>query len=816
MLEIPMPLYQTFIALNFNDPNARLSGEALHTIKHTNITPADLKTAISSPPEAQPPYQDFLAHCKQALHQHTHVALQSIVTTWLQKIHHLSKRFQLLGFNPNKESALSIVPLGIQFIDSPEAFSAFVSWLISCGVTPKKLLETHLIQDYFRYHALDLDAADNPITRLHTCLANAPETRRLAENLNKTGCPENGLSFYALNGTKQSVSDLNYPKRTFTRWQGPITEPHFFALEQVFSTHFLQFALEYLPSNTIPLSHALNFDAQQQKPQHIPEILRNMQTNNRLMRALAGYLSTQSFDALISTRTHSIFNLLPYATYLREQINRTDLKNYLHTLQHKAFSSEDAIFDLSRLLNVFKTENKPHALIIFSALIQQLLKAPEFIEDDYLLRQLRQFSAGYPILLTRLIHLITEFEQMLQTKLSSANFDYIPIEDMWRKTLEQINALQAIHEHPLPFPKDKHMLHATLAKHLFQHKRFQLHTFVEAVGIEPVFHANQITPYERLLVNLLVALDAHALRREIITRLDQQITPQNNWKTKAYSGISLFHLAAQHGNLGFILWLQSQKFALTTPTEALIKVTAEAGHWLLVKYFQETASSNQQLVNDLLTLAIKQEAADAIPYLWCHKRYTPSRISIEKNFMTAITQKKTLCAEALLTCKTPLTDTILIKAFKVAIRTDQLPLAKHIAEAHAETHLQDAINYMLLEVARADKPNLIQFLGGLTTNPITQDTLDLALQRAVRAKRFSATKALCCLPHLMPRAEAKKQALTTAKKTSQENVIQLLSAPELPVRNPTPLSALSLFVGRLTPEPLSPLRFPSFYQQRSP
>ena len=93
---------------------------------------------------------------------------------------------------------------------------------------------------------------------------------------------------------------------------------------------------------------------------------------------------------------------------------------------------------------------------------------------------------------------------------------------------------------------------------------------------------------------------------------------------------------------------------------------------------------------------MKQNAVFAIPLFWDSRLHPiPRRSAIEKNFIDAIRQEKFLFAEALLCCKTPPSNTVLTKGFKLALQMQQFEIAKRIAENHPQACLKSAINQML-------------------------------------------------------------------------------------------------------------------------
>lgn len=782
-----MLLYDTFVALHLHRPHALLPQEIITQLLSTEITPLDLAEAKKHRTAAyrcirhehskanithlQEAYGVFITTCEAALEHQQSSDLRSILISFFKQTHHINQWLQLLNFNPAPEALLSFSPLARHFVDNPDAFASLLGWFILQGATPKALLETHIIQDYLRYHLLS--------SALYQTLSSQPETMELADALTTTRFPEAGLLFRALDGSVQTSQPLDTPPQHIPSCSTPLTAIEFDALQEIFGVHFLAFALEYFSDYQVFLKQTLNFDAHPRI--YLPELLHHVQASEMLKQTLAACLSNETFDALIDARIGDVLMLLPYAAYLREKISETDLNTYLQAIQKNAHSSLDLVGNLSQLLRVFKHQEESSALLVFDALIHAIIQDPSLLDDDSLLTQLQKFRSGSVFLEKKMNHFTHTFNAFVQLHASVAEFDYIPIEDEWRDTHIKINTLQQIISIPVDFPKDKHALHSLLAKTLFQTQAFELDVFIHTLGITPNCHPTEVLAYERLLLNILVALDDTALRLDIIARLDSQISPLKNWRTKQYDNKSLAKLAAEAGNIGLIQWLESKHIRRKESISELIMLSAKNNHWPLVTYFHAHYPLNQTIIDTLLNIAMKQNAAFTIPLFWEGKLHTPRSCAIEKNFIEAIRQEKFLFAEALLCCKTPPSNTSLTKGFKLALKTQQFEIAQRIAEHHAQACLKSAINQMLPDLIRSNEIDLIHFLGGIKNNPITQNTLDNALHRAVRAKNISATQALYTLPFLVPRPEARKQALRNAEKTGQDVIITFLSNPALPV-----------------------------------
>ncbi len=788
-----MLLYDVFIALKPHQPYAFFQNGVLENLSLTEITPHDLasakryKTAAfrrfffdlpkNKTTHVQATYDAFLMQCEAALHAQDKVNIFLVLPDFFEKRSQMNQLLQLLAFDlKTSTDALRIIPLLMHYVDNPEAFASLLGFLVTQGITPEVILNAHVIQDYFRYHLFELGKPHNAIMALHAFLRAEPETAELACALSQTRCPEGELSSYALDGSLSDANTLHNPVRDLASCTTPMSEAQFQVLHRVFGVTFLRAALGDVEDHATFLAEALNADAQALSD--LPDLLHYAQSNEAQKRALAECLLDETLDSMLNAEIGGVLMLLPYSAYLRSRISEIDLNTYLDAIQKSTPSRFDLVASLYELLNVFKRQNSDSAQIVFTTIIDEILSEATLLDDEELLKQLRKFRPGKIQLFEKFNQLEITFDAFIQNQMDTIDFDYITIEDVWREAQLKVNTLERITAYSSVIPKDKHALHSLLGKTLFKQDLFDLDKFTQALGIEVSFHPNQVTAYERLLINMLVALDDDVLRTEMINRLDLGMDGARNWRDATYANMTLLEQATRQGNLGLIMWIAPQNKAFKKSIESLVVTAAEHHHWHLVKYFRERYPLKQVVVDHLLHLAVQNEAPDIISFLCEGQRHRPSLHAIEKAFTEAVLQGSFSCTHALLTGEPSPCDTILKKGFLQAIKTKQFILASHIVENRPTPFLEDAINQLFIDAARANKVGTLHFLGHLSTQPITQKTLDAALRAAVRARSELAVKALYCLPNITPRAEAHKQALQRAQKKGHDELVALLSNPD--------------------------------------
>jgi hypothetical protein len=511
-----------------------------------------------------------------------------------------------------------------------------------------------------------------------------------------------------------------------------------------------------------------------------PEALNNPKKHVPLINITATPTNTAALTHLFGTR------FLIYILQSQQQLELLKhllLNEFLHCLDvltQNTDSAFDLVSDLMPLFNFFTREDKNHASLIFDVLIDAFVKAPDLLEDETILYALRRFKPAENKLNARLRAVEKNFEQLCQHE----SFDVIDLEDAWYKALDELHVIQAIFPATqTTLPTDKFSVYGHVAQ--IQLKKhgvwFNLNDFIIMLNIEPTKNQTAITPYERLLIELLITLDSPHLRVQIIQKLTTAIEPPRHFKNTTYADTSLTQHAVEHGNLGLIEWLEKNH---VHPSKTLLNtlslLAARFGHWHVVEHFCTHYPLKQVTINTLLHLAATQQAPEIIPSLFQINKHSPHIKSIEQAFTKAVLLEDTATVQALLCCPTPPCDTILTKCFKQALnlKPRQFSIATRIAEStgHHPCLIQ-AINQAFLDAARHNHLGILLCLKHFKTDALTQETLDTALIRAVRTRHIGAAQFICDFKHIKPRPSAINTALQHAKKIQHPELMMLLSHP---------------------------------------
>ncbi|MDF1826736.1 MAG: hypothetical protein P1U39_00430 [Legionellaceae bacterium] len=709
-----MLLFDLFVQLH---PQATTQSPTHETLKHLSsqmLTQEDLgfaykkiTAAYRQAPGHREAYDAFLAHAHEALGSQEKTAILPVIINYLAEIKtssreeqqaHIQKIITLLNMHLHEQThALGLLPLGRCFIDQPVAFAALLQWLMQHHVSSDEILHAHLLQDYFKYHLHSLGTPNNPIEQLYTLLNHDEITRALATKASETRCPEAGLASYALNGTVHhapAIKKLHNPAQNLPELAFTPTEQHAKALHRVFGVPFLFSALQKAYKdkyNTMPTPVLIAlFNGSHLTHQDFSVLLQHLREHTYLKKILVKYLLNTTMDDLIEAHISGVPGLILYSDYLTQKISRTDnFSTYIKDIKQASTSDFNLIGDFSALLYKFEKRNPSHAMLAFKHLFEIILEHPEVLDDDNLLRQLRKFKPAKARLLEHSAWLEHSFHACVQTHTNTSIdvFDYITVEDMWRAIQVKLRAIQTIELIPNTLPSDKYQLQCHLLKAFLPqlNNPFVLDDFIQHLSIEPSFHPQDVTPYERLLIEILVSIDNASLRSDIIHRLDSHISEARPWYNIQLNQHSLYMHAAQHGNLPMVLWLKSRHVKQLESCEEITSEAAHLGHWALVDYYHQRTKFHQPFVNGLLELAIEQNAAEAISILWNGQKLPRLKI-IEACFKRAIEADHVDCVQALLACPMPPCDAVITKGYKLARKNHQTRIMDTLIEVAATAH----------------------------------------------------------------------------------------------------------------------------------
>ena len=731
-------------------------------------------------------YKEFVSFCEQSLTGMDERPLLPILISYLDEAKLAPDAFdnltQIFSIHLKEQSpALTIVPMGRALIDQPNAFAAFLRYLVNQGVTPEQILSSHLLQDFFRYYLSTLAQDNNPIYNLFQLLKSNRDTAMLCSMAQKVHCPEGGLSSYALDGSALLAID-SLPDIT------PIEIPLQFtpslenltALHEIFGVHFLLGALHQhkLQSNN---PRWIEVIANLFNPAHIvktelPLLLNLIQEHPTAQQVLAELLTDQTLSTLVKHRIPSVLNLIPFHPTLASILPTENIEDFLRELQLQSSSGLALISSLCALLEGVKHSHEKANIPIFDALIDVIIENPCALDDPSLMSKLHKFSHGQDRVALKIRTLEDSLNSIfqLQAQNTLSDLDYITIEDVWRMTSEKIRRLQDIFHVETSCPTDKYKLYSRIALAFFnQHKvPFDLNEFIHAIDIEPYFDEKQVSAYERLLIELLGAVDNESLRSNCVAQLDAHVTKP--WRTELYGNTPLLQHATLNGNIGLMQWVKTQRIKLPVLDKWVIDA-AKANQWDMVRYLHNEYKLTTMTVNLLLYTAVAQNASFAIPSLWCEHRNAPDTKIIEKSLKLAVKYGNKESILKLIHCPQKPCDTAMANAFKNAMGSNQFDVAKLIAEASDGKLLQYAINNAALDAARFNRCDRLEMLASLTVNPLSQKVIENALMQAMRANQLDAVRWLTTAAPILPHLHAIKSAWLEARKQEKMDLVGYLN-----------------------------------------
>ena len=434
---------------------------------------------------------------------------------------------------------------------------------------------------------------------------------------------------------------------------------------------------------------------------------------------------------------YAIHNQAPLIT-LRSMLER-NLSVVLERLEENSKTVFDLISTYTMLLQFALTNNLALARHVFNALIKIMLDAvlvyPTLLDDGLLVRDLRRCKNAD--------HMLTEHVQLLENELHTIcrqePFDWINVEDSWKKSLSKIAILQEISPKLQTFlPDNIYKLYAYVARIKFAQQGvwFNLRDFIESLNVVPEYDLLEIKIYERLLLELLFTLDSPFLREELIAELERVIRPPRSFLQTNYNGCTLMKKAAENDNLGMLRYLQKNLYKYTTnELRESVLLAAQHGSWQVVLYLHCKFNLSQDVVNEILIQVVLQRSAIIIPRLFVDGKNFPELSVLEKMFLKAAEQSDVASINALLKCPTQPCITVIIKAFSRELESEVkcIDIVTTIANYKTDNRLfKEAICTALIKYS--GKRDVLQILALLKNHPlIDQHTVDAAFITAVRA-----------------------------------------------------------------------------------
>lgn len=753
-MEAGMLLYDSFVSLN--------APELVTSFQDIMLQRSDLvfamKKAVASyrclgNAEKIAEYKHFLATCERELEGIDETPLLQVIINDLadtddlvsNEIASCEKLTQLFLLNfQNQYDVAGIVSLARTYVDRPKAFAAFFRCMLLRGMTHDKILSSYQLQDFFRYHLSSLNQKNNPIEQLYRLFNAFPETLILSTQAKTVCCKEGELSAYALDGSSQLEAG-----RLIAIPFIPIPLELTYEADNLKTLHIM-FGVDFLMSALSQWGNKQNdnqiikilFNQESTVNTQLAEVANRVHENTFLQRALANLLTDETLSLLIERHVVGILNLIPFCPILATFIQERDLSVYLHALRQQASSELVLISSLFTLFLAVKKSDTAAAKLVFNALLDSILTDPSVIDDMRMIGKLRKFSHVSDCVVQKAQMLQVELDAVirLHTQESIKAMDYITIEDVCRDGEMKIRHLQKIIPFKTTYPVDKYKLYSLLARTFVEKNDvFNLDDFTTAIGLDAVFELQAVTPYERLIIELLATIDNDKLRAQCIQILDREVA--RPWRTHSYGNVYLFTQAVLAGNLGLVRWMDANKIKSIDSRDELVIAAADVEQWPVVAWFHARYRLPKNILDQLLHKVITQGYSGDVLMLFSNdNHYMPTRKAVDAAFKLAVKLNDVRSVICFTKVPLPPSDTIVAHAFKMAIKLKYFDLSRVIANEFSGACLRAAIDQTMKDAALQNSCDVLETLATFSNYHAEQKVMESALMGATRANQLGTVK----------------------------------------------------------------------------
>ncbi|MFW2571467.1 hypothetical protein [Legionella sp. 29fVS95] len=715
-----------------------------------------------------------------------------------------------------QKNALGISALFNTELYDVEKFAALLLWLLQQGVSSRTILRTNLLHNFLRYHLFTLDQEESAIRQLYRLLAQFPEAKKLVVQAGKVSCDERGFESYSLDGVLHREEELLSVQVSDAPLDFTPTEENFAALSKLFGQPFLVAAVitptEPESQNWLnALKRSLNHESMLTK--ELPALINLIAVGQpAFLKELAKLIEESTVEQLISLNSGAILHLLPYKPALFEKIKAVNVEKYIQQLNSSDASGLDVIAQLLVMLTVFLKHNHPSAGQVFDAIIEKLFDNSHLIDDIELLRQLKRYPGWAIHLARRSAQLQRQLEECIArgTEQSSLTIEsYQLIEDTWFEVSRKLQTLTYLNSQPKFDFYDKYTLYIRIAQACFnkQGSAFDINAFIELLPLQsPTQPSEDISEYERVLVEILTAIDDELIRDTIIDKLEAAPIQRRNWWARDYGGETVFLKAARQGNLGLLTNIAAIKQQSKPVMNKALLLAAEVGHWPVVNYLcadtiklftrrtiylvlMQAAEQGEltavgvfcnddnplppkKILEKALEGAITNNHINVVRYLCQLTGNSFSKEVIERGFRLAAKLEHWDLAEYF--CSLPVnapSQLQIEKMFEQAAETNCLELAKRLYRLENNAPRQLVIDRVMNKMARVGNLEFISYFCGLKDNPLSRTLIESALIEAAANGHLPLVNYLSNLELNKPSPQVQGKALQASIKAGKQDVI---------------------------------------------
>jgi len=737
-------------------------------------------------------YDGFLRHCERSLQNKAETPLFPVILNLLKESNHgilnVEEAFDTwthlfqIGFQ-DQVDMMAVAPMGRSFVDNPPIFAAFIRCLLGKGVTPVQIGTTYLLQDFFRYHLGALGSPENPIRQLCQLFQACSDTQAIHAFLKTLRCEEDGFASYALDGSIHEGLVIS-PHHVEPLCFSP-NESNLESLYALFGMDFLVGVLTQWEQHQNEAMwvdfHVRLFNDDSTIDTYLSDVLLMVKDCDRMLRCLANLLNERTLARLMQKRIGSVCNLIPYCPGILEHIKAADLMSYLQDIRAQASSALVCVANLVALFDGLRKSNDTAAsALVFDALLDAIFSDPSALDDESMLRKLRQCPEVNGFVTQKIRRLEATLELIIRAPThASLEEKYPGVEDAWTDAIRKIQYLQRIIPVKTTSPTTIYQLYKALARSLLEQNEapLQISTFVAALGLRPRFDQG-VLMYEQLLIELLSTFDDDHLRAQCIAELDTHAP--RPWRTFAYADAPLFVRATLEGNIGLLGWLHAQRIKNPISYDKLVLEAARVNQWSSVLYFYKKHACKSTTVKQLLDMAVGFGASKMIETLLSDDATLLDQHTIDKEFQRVVRKNDLKSTECFIRSPRKPCDAVIAKMFKDALESHNMGIASLIAERCIGPCLDAAIVQSLMTAARLNHRDELHFL--LTSNASCLDSkaCDSALVQATRANQRESVTFLLSFSSIHGVQEALREARKKSRTAIAANLLATLQTRLMP------------------------------------
>lgn len=656
-----------------------------------------------------------------------------------------------------QKNALGISELFRAELDDVEKFTALILWLLQQGGTPESIIKTHLLHDFLRYHLFTLDREDSSIRQLYVLLAQFPEAKKLINQAKTVSCDERGFERYSLDGTLHKEGVLRSEQALIVPFDFTPTEENFAALLKLFGQPFLLAAVKTHTASDNQdwlgaLKRSLNHEGMLAK--QLPALINLIAIGApTLLKALAKLIDESTIEQLILLHSGAVLHLLPYKPALFEKIKAVNVEKYIQQLNVSDSSGPDVVAQLLVMLAVLLKYNHPSTGLVFDAIIEKLFDNSHLADDMELLRQLKKYP-GWTIHLTRRS---TQLQQQFEESLANCTVEmplsienYQLMEDTWFEVSRKLQTLSYLHSQVKLDLHDKYTLYIRIAQACFkkQGSAFDIDNFIGLLSVEPPTQPSKdVSEYERVLLEILTAIDDDSIRNTIISKLETAPIQRRNWRERDYGGESVFLKAARQGNLVLLTDIAAIKPQNKTTMNKALLLAAEGGHWHVVNDFcaQTPRVFTRRAVYTVLIKAAEQGELETVQF-FCNDEISPlpNRKVIEKALEAAVTNNHINVVSHL--CQLAYNHfgkEVIERGFRLAVKLEHWDIAEYFCSLPVNSPSRLQIEKMFEQAAENNCLELVKRLYRLENNAPRQIVIERVINKAARVGNLGLVSYFC-------------------------------------------------------------------------